>query len=107
LSRFLAAYHDLFFSSTDACPEYALASGLACLSTISLSRRWIERGGGIHPNLYLLLVGESSRDRKSTSIKMAQGLLADVEESRLGPGDFTSEGLVFHMRKRKAGNSRK
>jgi hypothetical protein len=51
-------------------------------------------------------VGESSRDRKSTSIKMAQGLLADVEESRLGPGDFTSEGLVFHMRKRKAGNSR-
>lgn len=106
MSRFLAAYNDLFMKSTDGCLEYAQASGLSCLSAIALSRRWIDRGSGIHPNLYMLLVGESSRDRKSTSIKMARQLIDKTESERVGPADFTAEGLVFHMRKKKVGHSR-
>lgn len=98
MSRFLAAYQEFISKSTDAPPEFGHAGALACLSTVALGRRWIDRGSnGIKPNLYLMLVAESSRDRKSTSVDTALAMLKLVEPDRVGPKDFTAEGLVAHM----------
>lgn len=68
------------------------------LSTIALGRRWLNTG--IHPNIYFLLVGPSSRDRKSTSIGLAMKMIEYVLPDRIGPSDFTPEGLLFRMRKK-------
>lgn len=101
MSRFLAAYEDLFAKSTDAPVEFGHAGGLAVLSAIALGRRWIERGASrIKPNIFMLLTADSSRDRKSTSVQIATNILREVESKRIGPDDFTAEGLVSMMRKR-------
>lgn len=98
MSQFLAAYERYAMSVTDAPYDFLHAAGLACLSTISLGRRWIDRGSsGIQPNLYLMLLAGSSRDRKSTAVDMATDLIREVEPSRVGPSDFSSEGLVWSL----------
>lgn len=101
MSRFLAAYEDLFAKSTDAPVEFGHAGGLAVLSTIALGRRWIERGASrIKPNVFMLLTADSSRDRKSTSVSIAVDIIKEVDARRVGPDDFTAEGLVSFMRHR-------
>lgn len=98
MSRFLQHYQNYISKVTDAPYEYAEAAGLSMLSAISLGRRKLDRGRGIHPNLFTLLMADSSADRKSTSIDYAIELLRDVEEDRVGPDDFTPEALLYMMR---------
>jgi hypothetical protein len=102
MSRFLGPYMQYVAQHTDAPVEFGHASGLMCLSGITLGRRWLMNG--LHPNLFMLLVGPSSRDRKSKSIGLGIDILEDVEPDRIGPSDFTVEGLVGHMRTQKDGN---
>lgn len=94
MSQFLAAFERYAVTVTDAPMDFLHAAGLACLSTVSLSRRWIERGNGIHPNLFLMLLAGSSADRKSTAVDLGIDLLKKVEKGRVGPEDFSGEGLV-------------
>lgn len=101
MSRFLAAYQTFMSKATDAPKSFVVAGGLACLSTIALGRRWLNRGNGVRPNVFLMLTADSSKNRKSFSVDTPIELLRDVEEERVGPKDFTSEGLIFTMRKRK------
>lgn len=104
MSRFLAHYESYVSKRTDAPREFGHAAGLACLSTIALGRRHLSSGA--HPNLFILLVGPSSRDRKSTSISLAMDLIGEVDEKRIGPSDATPEGLMFHMRRKTAGTQK-
>lgn len=106
MSRFLAAYQAYMSKATDAPKSFVMAGGLACLSTIALSRRWLNKGNGVRPNVFLMLTADSSKNRKSFSVDTPVELLRDVEEDRVGPKDFTSEGLIFTMRKRPKGKSR-
>lgn len=104
LSRFLSSFYNYQDQATDAPYDFGYAGGLTCLSTIALGRKWIDRGSGIRPNLFTMLVAGSSDARKSTSIKNAQSVIEQVEEDRIGPDDFTPEGLVYYMRKRSKGS---
>lgn len=96
-SRFLASWMDFFIQATDAPYEYGLASGLSCLSTVSLGRKWLDAGRGVRPNLYLMLTGPSSVARKSTSVQFAQDAIRAVEPSFVGPSNYTMEGLLKWM----------
>lgn len=96
MSRFLVPYAQYVAQRTDAPVEFGHAAGLMCLSGVAIGRRWLSNG--LHPNLFMLLVGPSSRDRKSTSINLGMEILEDVEPQRMGPGDFTMEGLLNQMR---------
>lgn len=97
MSQFLAAFERYAVTVTDAPMDFLHAAGLACLSTVSLSRRWIERGTGIHPNLFLMLLAGSSADRKSTAVRLGTELLERVEKNRVGPTDFSGEGLIANL----------
>lgn len=97
MSQFLAAFERYAVTVTDAPMDFLHAAGLACLSTVSLSRRWIERGNGIHPNLFLMLLAGSSADRKSTAVKLGIDMLEKVERGRVGPTDFSGEGLISSL----------
>lgn len=107
MSRFLGAYCDFVSKASDAPIEFAHAAGLAAISTVALGRRWIERGrGGIRPNVYIMLVAGSSRDRKSENVDHVTELLRDVVPDRVGATDFTAEGLVRSMQAKQDGTAR-
>lgn len=99
MSRFLSLYEEYVSKRTDAPKEFGHAAGLTCLSAVTIGNRWLT--SGLHPNLYVLLVGPSSRDRKSTSIELMVDILRDVAEKRMGPSDGTPEGLMHHMRRKR------
>lgn len=96
MSQFLSIWEEYAQSVTDAPLDFLHASGLMGLSAISLGRRWIARGvNGVHPNLYLMLVAGSSRDRKSYCVSdLGMTLIRSVEPRRIGPEDFSPEALV-------------
>lgn len=96
MSQFLTLWEEYAQSVTDAPMDFLHSAGLMALSTISIGRRWIDRGvGGVHPNLYLMLVAGSTRDRKSFSVSELGGtLIRAVEARRIGPEDFSPESLV-------------
>lgn len=97
MSRFLAAYRTYVEKMTDAPIEFIEAGGIACLSTIAMGRRWLARGDEIRPNLFMMLVAGSSRDRKSFCVRAAMRMIGDVEGERIGPEDFTAEALAKVM----------
>lgn len=104
MSRFLARYVDYFQKRTDAPIEFGEATGLMALSTLALGRRWLSSGDNL--NIFMLLVGPSSRDRKTTAIDIVMDLIEETEPKRIGPGEFSPEGLLFHMRKKRGLPSR-
>lgn len=97
MSRFLESWRTYMEKTTDTPSEFIEASGLACLSGIAMGRRYIARGAEIRPNLFMMLVAGSSRDRKSYSIEKTTDILRDVEPERVGPDDFTAEALATRM----------
>lgn len=101
MSRFLTSWRHAFLASTDASFEYGELAGLVALSTLMVGRRRVAVGKGVNLNLYALLVGDSSVARKSTSVVMARDLVAEVDGGRIGPKDYTIEGLVKWMQSNK------
>lgn len=97
MSRFLSSFRTFVSAISDTPNEFIEAAGLVCLSTIAMGRRWIPKGNEIRPNLFVMLIAGSSRDRKSTALSHALDLIDDVEPERIGPDDFTAEALVRHM----------
>lgn len=93
----MEAYMDWFAESTDAPFAFGEASALMCLSTIALGRRWISGADRVNANLYMMLVGPSSRARKSTTIKRSREIVEIVNPGRVGPTDYTAEGLFKWM----------
>jgi hypothetical protein len=97
---FLKAYEDYYTSATDGPLDFAEVGGLMCLAGVAAGRRWIERSKAIHPNLFVVFIGPPASDRKSHSVNLAIDILKDVEEERVGPTDFTPEGLLHIMQKK-------
>lgn len=97
MSRFLQPWRDFFLAATDASHEFCEAAGLMCLSGIALGRRELDVGRGVRPNLFAMLVGDSSVARKSTSVSYAKLMLEAVECERVGPRDYTIEALLKWM----------
>lgn len=88
---------DWFLNSTDAPHVFGEAAGLMCLSSIALKHRWLEGADKLNSNIYMMIVGPSSRARKSTTVKRAREVLEKVWPARVGPTDYTAEGLFKWM----------
>lgn len=98
MSRFIAPFRQFFAKAVDAPFEYGEAAALMTLSTVALGRRALDYGqDGIRPNLFLMLAGDSSVARKSTCVKFAKSLIQEVDDQRIGPRDYTVEGLLRWM----------
>lgn len=90
-------WRTFFLQAVDAPAVYGEAAGLMALSTLALGHRWVETGQGIAPNLYMLLTGDSSVARKSTSVRFARQAVEEIEAGLVGPKDYTMEGLYKWM----------
>ena len=84
---------------TDACNEFHLATALTCLSSCIGSKVvfWGFGGQTQWPNLYTLLLGPSGISRKTTCIKMGQGLVAAVEPLLIADGIETREKFISYL----------
>ena len=107
MSLFLDAWRGHFLAATDAPETYGHVAGIMALSTLALGKRRLLRGSGINPNVFLLITGESSVARKSTAIRFAKRAVAELAEHRIGPTDYTIEGLLKFMANTKDPNTGK
>jgi hypothetical protein len=113
--RFTPAFHEDHFVSryveyvaeqTDAALEYGEACGLSLLSLAAVQTR-VKLGPygehGLPMNLYLMLVGDSTRSRKSTS----QRIMRTISEWALPGADLpsrvTTEALIELLAKQSPG----
>lgn len=81
---------------TDAYPEYNLGGILALLSIITKRKAVIQiTPAPIFPNLWILLIGESTISRKSTCVNAIKNMGIKIQlNDYLCPDDFTPESLI-------------
>ena len=95
LSDWLDSYLD--YTSDQESPEKLhLWTGLAVLSAVLRRRVWMDRAFyHLFPNIYVLIVAESARIRKSTAMKIGLTLMENSVKDVYTLGDaMTPEGLV-------------
>jgi hypothetical protein len=100
MSRFMGWWRAFFLAATDAPAVYGEGAGLMALSTLALGHRWVNVGQGVRPNIYMLLTGDSSVARKSTSVRFARQAIEEIAPQLVGPRDYTMEGLYKWMREK-------
>ena len=92
---FLDEYKAWACEATDAVPEFHELSAMIVLSAITASSLRLHTSyGPIAPNLWGLVLGDSTVTRKSTSMKMAVDLLSSLESELLLATDGSVEGLL-------------
>jgi len=92
---FLDTYREWAGEATDAVSDFHDISMLIVLSAIvSTSVRIESSGPPMTPNLWGLILGESTLTRKSTAMRLALGFLYELDRSVLVANDGTSEGIL-------------
>jgi len=91
-------YRALVHPRTEASPNYHLAGFLGAVGK-SLGRRvFIEKGGKLHPNLFLVVIGKSGGGRKSTAVNFGVDLARDLDGSAgLIDSIDSREGFLEHL----------
>lgn len=106
MSRFIAPFRQFFLKATDASFEYGEATALMILASIATGRRELDYGRGVRPNLFMMLAGDSSVPRKTTCVNFAKQFVKDVDDQRVGPRDYTIEGLIKWMQQKDPATSK-
>jgi len=95
---FVDEYKTWACEATDAVPEFHELSCFIVLSSITAASLRLETSyGPIAPNIWGLILGDSTVTRKSTSMKMAVDLLAELEPELILATDGSVEGLLSGM----------
>lgn len=98
---FVDQYKDWAVEATDAVPEFHELAAFVVLSAITASSLRLEASyGKIAPNIWGLVLGDSTVTRKSTSMKMAMDLLTTIEPELLLATDGSVEGLLSGLAQR-------
>lgn len=98
---FIDRYAAWATESTDAVPVYHELSAAIVLSAILSGGIRIEvKYGTLVPNLWGLVLGESTLTRKTTAMQLAMAMLHDVDSDALMTNDGTAEGLLQSLSNR-------
>jgi len=97
--HFVSAYVRYASEQTDASPEYHEACALTLLATATAPARvaLAPYPGGLHTNLYLVLVGSTTRSRKSTAQNIATDISDAIAPYATLPSRITTEALVHEL----------
>lgn len=97
--HFVSRYVDYASQMTDAAAEYheACALTLLAICTPFVKAKLAPFPDGLKTNLYLMLCGQSTRSRKSTSQRIATDLANVVLRGSLLPAKMTTEVLIEQM----------
>jgi hypothetical protein len=96
MNDFVDEYVEWASNSCDAPTIYHLACGYWVIS--SLIGRYVRvvtsyAPEGLMPNLWMMLIGPSRIVRKTTAMRLAEGIVRTVEEKLVMPASFTPEAL--------------
>ena len=92
---FIEQYKDWATMTTDAVEEYHELSAFMLLSTILAGSIRIETlYGNMVPNLWGLLLGDSTLTRKTTAMRMAMDLVYDIDQDFVLATDGSAEGIL-------------
>lgn len=84
--------------ATDAAPQYHLASVFTLLSCLLSSTLVLQTSfGPIKPNLWFMILGDTTTSRKSTSMNLGIDMLNEIDRDCLLASDGTTEGLMTAM----------
>lgn len=97
--HFVKRYIDYAASVTDAPLEYHEAAALSVVSTVAFGNKVVlgPYPEGLGLNLYLVLVGPSTRSRKSTSQALAVDLIRSVRKDAILPDQETPEAMLARL----------
>lgn len=94
-SGLIRAHHDYGTYCTDAPPVYHVASMATTIATAVGDTAHLVLDGSIHPlNIWTMIVGQSSSDRKTTATKLAVDRLETAIESRILRIFGSPEGFI-------------
>ena len=94
---FLRDYVLWAMQRTDAHAAYHLAGGLSILTQTIPEDMFVD-SGKLASNFYSLIVGDSTKSRKTTAISLARRLLEDALPGRVAEEPGSAEGLVDGLR---------
>lgn len=95
---FLTLLDGYLAEATWLSPEFRLATGLISLATIVDRRIYVRHSvWKYHPNLYVLLVGDSNSGKSTAINNMTANIVGTVREDLLLTPDFTAEGLLTEL----------
>jgi len=81
--------------ATDAVPAFHDLAAMILLSGIVAGNVTLEASyGTVYPNLWGLILGDSTLTRKSTAMRMATELMQEMEEDVILATDGSAEGLL-------------
>lgn len=98
---FIDKYHEWAIAATDAVEVYHEISAAILLSATLAGYVKLEVNyDTIVPNLWGLILGESTLTRKTTAMKMAVKILQEVDPDVVAATDGTAEGLMTKLSER-------
>jgi hypothetical protein len=94
-TTFINDYKDWASDATDAVTSFHELSAFILLSAVCASGIRLELDyGSMVPNLWGLILGESTLTRKTTAMRMAMDIIADVDPEMILATDGSAEGLL-------------
>lgn len=97
-SGFIKDYVEYASYCTDAPEIYHIGCAAVVLSTLMADRvRLITGKTEENLNLWVMISGRSSRDRKSTSVRIARDFISGIAPQRLAPTSGSVEGLLQRL----------
>lgn len=92
---FIEEYTEWGRKATDACAQYHDLSAFILLSSMLAGSIKIETSfGTVRPNLWGLILGDSTLTRKSTAMRMATDIIDFVDRDILLATDGSAEGIL-------------
>ena len=95
---FLRSYVEYASTTTDANIAYHVAAGLSILSQTVPTDFCVPYASPLWGNMFSLIVGDSSKSRKTASINVAQRILRDAIPGSVGEVPGSQEGLYEGLR---------
>lgn len=102
-TTFIDDYFEWASTATDAVPEFHRLTGAIMLSAVLADAIRIPTSyatHGIAPNLWGLVLGDSTLTRKTTAMEMAKSIIYEVDKDLLLASDGSAEGLLTGLSER-------
>jgi len=98
---FIDEYKDWALEATDAVEQYHELSAAILLSSVIAGGVMLDTSyGEMVPNLWGLVLGDSTLTRKTTAMRMAMDIVTDVERDIILATDGSAEGLLTGLSQR-------
>lgn len=89
--------YEIFSSGNRVPPTYHIWAGISAIANLLSGRVWVDQGQIIiHPNLYIMLVGDPSNG-KSLAMSISRSIIRHFPETIIAPDSITKQALTQFM----------